>query len=143
MKSSDDTFGLKIELPTFPLNTDGIDIWGRNGTFRNLKITNFDDSVVPKPCNQGGKYCKCTTDILVENCETVYTVGMTIGSVPPNTNHACIKDVLFRNIVMHRPLKGIYVKPNPGDHGDGIIANITYENMVMTHPIWWSIWIGP
>ena len=44
---------------------------------------------------------------------------------------------------MRYPIKGIYVKPNPGDHGDGLIQNITYENFVMETPIWWAIWIGP
>jgi len=68
---------------------------------------------------------------------------MSIGSVPPSTNHACIKDVTFRNIYMNQPIKGIYVKPNPGDVGDGLIQNITYENFVMDTPIWWAVWIGP
>lgn len=110
----DDGTGLSIEMPIFPLNTDGIDVWAKNATFRRVKVTNFDDSIVPKPTNKGYKYVHCTTDILIENCTTVYTVGMTIGSVPPSTNHACIANVTFRDIVMHKPIKGIYVKPNPG-----------------------------
>jgi hypothetical protein len=44
---------------------------------------------------------------------------------------------------MNDPIKGIYIKSNPGDHGDGIIKNITYENMIMHRPIWSGIWIGP
>jgi len=43
--------GFSIEMPMFPLNTDGIDIWAKNATFRRVKVTNFDDSIVPKPCN--------------------------------------------------------------------------------------------
>jgi len=86
----DDGNGLSIEMPIFPLNTDGIDVWSKNATFRRVKVTNFDDSIVPKPTNKGYKYVHCTTDILIENCTTVYTVGMTIGSVPPSTNHACV-----------------------------------------------------
>jgi pectate lyase len=35
-------------LPTFPLNTDGIDISGKNIYFRNLTIQNFDDAVAVK-----------------------------------------------------------------------------------------------
>ena len=80
---------------------------------------------------------------MAENIETVYTVGMSIGSIGPSTDHNCIKNVIFRNVTMHKPLKGIYVKPNPGDEGDAIVQNITYENIVMTTPIWWAIWIGP
>lgn len=135
--------GFKLELPIFPLNTDGIDIWAKNATFRRIKVTNFDDSIVPKPCNQAHEICKCTTDILIEDCETLYTCGMSVGSIPPNVNHACIKDVTFRNIKMVKPMKGVYIKPNPGDVGTGLVQNITYENMVMEEPIWWSIWIGP
>lgn len=44
---------------------------------------------------------------------------------------------------MDYPIKGIYIKPNPGSHGDGIIENILYENVHMDTPIWWGIWIGP
>lgn len=74
----------KLELPTFPLNTDGFDIYGRNMTFRRIKITNFDDAIVLKPGNKGRKFA-CTEDILAEDIETFFTVGMTIGSVPPDT----------------------------------------------------------
>jgi len=133
---------LTFPLPTFPLNTDGVDIWGRNMVFRRMKITNFDDAIVPKPSNKGKKI-HCTENILVEDIESVFTVGMTIGSVPPNDNTACIRNVTFRNIYMDKPLKGIYVKSNPGDHGDGIIADITYENFVMKFPVWWAVYIGP
>jgi len=140
------SLGMKFEIPfpTFPLNTDGIDFAGKNATFRRLKITNFDDTVVPKPLHRGAfNGMDCTQDILVEDCQVVYGVGMTIGSVPPNKQHACIKNVIFRNIDMQYPIKGIYVKPNPGYVGDGIIQNITYENINMTSPIWWGIYIGP
>lgn len=41
------------------------------------------------------------------------------------------------------PLKGIYIKPNPGDDGDGLITRITYENITMNKPVLWSIYIGP
>jgi len=44
---------------------------------------------------------------------------------------------------MDYPIKGIYIKPNPGNGGDGIIENILYENVHMKTPIWWAIWIGP
>jgi len=44
---------------------------------------------------------------------------------------------------MDYPIKGIYIKPNPGTSGDGVIENILYENIVMNTPIWWAIWIGP
>jgi hypothetical protein len=68
---------------------------------------------------------------------------MTIGSVPPNSNYACVKDVYFRDVIMHHPFKAIYVKTNPGNNGNGIISNITYENFKIFNPIWWGIYIGP
>lgn len=134
------SFGL--ELPTYALNTDGIDISGRNATFRRIKITNFDDAIVPKPTHRGGPFSDCTEDILVEDCEVVYGVGMSIGSVPPSPQHSCIKNVVFRNIKFDTPFKGIYVKTNPGT-GSGEIKNITYENISMDRPLWWGVYIGP
>lgn len=120
---------LKLELPTFPLNTDGFDIWGRNMTFRRIKITNFDDAIVPKPTySSPGNLFNCTEDIYSEDIETWYTVGMTIGSVPPHGGENCVRNVVFKNVHMHKPLKGIYVKSNPGTSGTGLIKNITYEN---------------
>jgi polygalacturonase len=78
----------------------------------------------------------------VEDCTVNYGLGMTIGTVPPHPNYACIKDVYFRNITMHTPIKAIYVKTNPGN-GLGIISNITYENFRIFKPLWWGIYIGP
>lgn len=42
---------LDISLPTFPLNTDGIDIVAKNFTVRRVQMVNYDDAVVPKPGN--------------------------------------------------------------------------------------------
>jgi polygalacturonase len=66
-------------LPTFPLNTDGIDIAGKDIYFRNLTITNFDDAVAVKPTNSKGLFSNCTENILVEDSYVKYGVGMTIG----------------------------------------------------------------
>jgi len=96
-----------LNIPTFPLNTDGIDPAGSNIVIRNVKITNFDDAVAVKPANQDFQTCKCSENILVENCTVVYGVGMTIGSVPPNTSHNCVRNVTFRNISFTRPFKAI------------------------------------
>ena len=131
-----------IELPTNALNTDGIDIAGRNATFRRIKITNWDDAIVPKPSHQGHPFTNCTQDILVEDIEVTYGVGMSIGSVPPNSEVNCVKDVIFRNVNFNMPMKGIYIKTNPGT-GSGVIRNITYENIVMHYPVWWGVYIGP
>ena len=119
-----------ISAPTMPLNTDGIDPSGSNVTIRNVNITNFDDAVAVKPSNKGSKVAKdgCSQDILVENANVKFGVGMTIGSVPPNGNHACIRRVTFRNIDFEYPLKALYVKTNPGG-GSGEIRDILYEDI--------------
>lgn len=44
---------------------------------------------------------------------------------------------------MIRPIKGIYIKSNPGDRGTGLIKDIYYKNITMYKPIWWAIYIGP
>ena len=41
--------GLGLSIPTFPLNTDGIDPAGSNILIERVKITNFDDAVAVKP----------------------------------------------------------------------------------------------
>ncbi len=68
---------------------------------------------------------------------------MTVGSVPPNRDCNCVRNITFRNVRMIRPFKGIYVKSNPGDIGSGLVENIYYQNFTMDRPIWWAIYIGP
>ena len=128
---------------TYALNTDGIDLAVTNAHIYNNKITNYDDGIVAKPCKSTGKYCQCSGNILAENNEITYSTGLTIGSVPPNENVNCVRNVTFRNNIMHRPLKAIYIKPNPGTKGTGIIEDIVYENIVIDHALWWTIYIGP
>lgn len=136
-----DENGHQLTFPMFPLNTDGIDANGRNITFRRVKVTNFDDAIVAKPTNQA-KTVTCTQDLLVEDCEVVFSVGMSIGSVPPSPHHSCLKDMTFRNVNFRYPLKAIYIKTNPGS-GTGEIRNVLYENITIDTPIWWGIYIGP
>ena len=131
--------------PIFPLNTDRIDPSGSNIIIENVNITNFDDAVAVKPANKGHKVSKngCAENILVKNANVMFGVGMTIGSVPPNGNHACIRNVTFKDINFEYPLKAIYVKTNPGDGGSGEIVNILYENIKIHFPVWYNIYIGP
>lgn len=129
-------------MPTNALNTDGIDFSGRNATFRRIKITNWDDAIVPKPSKRDSPISNCTQDILAEDIDVTFGVGMSIGSVPPNLRHSCVKNVLFRNVNFHLPMKAIYIKTNPGK-GSGEVRNITYENINIEKPLWWGIYIGP
>jgi polygalacturonase len=130
-------------MPTFPLNTDGIDPAGSNVVIRNVKITSYDDSIAVKPVDGSFKVAKCAENILAENVTTWMGIGMVIGSVPPNKDFTCIRNVTFRNMVLNSPIKSIYMKTNPGEVGGGIIENILYENFTITAPLWWNIYIGP
>ena len=91
-------FTLGNVLPTFPLNTDGIDPSGINYHIWNITVQNYDDVVVPKPSHGGNKY-NCTENMLVENITIRLGVGLSIGSVPPNTQHNCVRNITFRNSV--------------------------------------------
>jgi hypothetical protein len=73
----------------------------------------------------------------VENCQAS-GVGLSIGSISSNT----VRNVTFRNVQMHHTNKGVYIKFNA--HGTaGVIEDITYENIHITDPGSWPIWIGP
>lgn len=87
----------------------------------NITVQNYDDVVVPKPSHEGSYGGNCTQDMLVENATVIMGVGMSVGSVPPHTGCNCIRNITFRNVYMTRPLKGIYVKTNPGDTGTGLV----------------------
>lgn len=52
-------FDYNLNIPTFPLNTDGIDPSGTNIYIRNVTITNYDDAVAVKPANMGYKVATC------------------------------------------------------------------------------------
>ena len=128
-------------IPMFPLNTDGIDPSGRNILIQNITVENYDDVVAVKP----GKMLTdgCTQNVTVENARVFRGVGMSIGSVPPNPDINCIRDVWFRNVEFTDPFKAIYIKTNSGKDGFGIIDNINYHNITIHSPILWPIYIGP
>ena len=132
-----------LGVPTFPLNTDGIDPKGKNVLIENVNITNFDDAVAVKPASEGDPFSSCSQNMTIRNSVVAYGVGMTIGSVPPSDNVNCVKDILFENIRFEHPIKALYIKSNPGDHGTGVIDSITYRNITAKYPLWYPIWIGP
>ena len=73
----------------------------------------------------------------------MFSVGMSIGSVSPSVDYACVRRVTFEQINFEYPLKSIYVKTNPGDDGAGEITDILYKDIKAHNPIWWNIYIGP
>jgi polygalacturonase len=128
---------------TYALNTDGIDIAADNVTVYDSNITNYDDAIVAKPCRSTWLYCQCSGRILAYNNTIMYSTGLAIGSVPPNTNTNCVRNVTFRDSFLNRPLKALYIKSNPGNNGVGIVEDITYENIRIHAALWWTIWVGP
>ena len=132
----------KFKFPLFPLNTDGIDPAGRNYWIHNITIRNYDDAIAVKPSKllEWG----CSENMLIENMHVQIGVGMSIGSVPPNTGLNCIRNITFKNIDFIAPVKGVYVKTNSGNPaGRGIVSGITYINLTLYHTLVYAIYIGP
>merc|ERR1711991_1293775 len=130
----------------YPLNTDAIDLRVVNATVYNNKITAYDDGIVVKPCSNTGTYCTCAGDVEAYGNHLEFTTGLSIGSVSPSETIPCVKNVYFHDNYLWRPLKAIYVKPNPkreGDTGKAVIDTITYENIVIEQAVWWTVWLGP
>ena len=86
----------------------------------------------------------CSQDMLIEDM-VMTGVGASIGSVPPNAQHNCVRNITFRNVTMPGTTKGIYIKSNPSC-APGTTAEITsvlYEDFRILRPSWWAVWIGP
>jgi len=97
-------------IPTFPLNTDGIDASGNNISITRSTITCFDDAVAVKPLHRGESIYPghdCTSDVRIVDMDVILGVGISMGSVPPNRNHACISGVTASGIRFHTPIKAI------------------------------------
>lgn len=86
---------------------------------------------------------------MVRDIEAWWSVGLAIGSVSPHEDHACIRNVTFKDSKLHHPFKAVYIKTNPGTTSSmlpgsgGEITDITYDNIEIHMPIWWGIYIGP
>lgn len=133
----------RVGLPTFPLNTDGIDVNGNDILIEDSSIQNFDDAIVVKPNDETSYWGVCAENVFVRNIKVTFGVGMSIGSIGPGTTNPCIRNVTFENIDFDAPLKGVYIKTNPGDQGQGSVSDITYRNLTMRGALWYPIWIGP
>jgi polygalacturonase len=106
--------GLSIRAPMFPLNTDGIDPHGKNILIERINITNYDDAVAVKPVYNNATRVDCSENIMIRDVIVHFSVGLSIGSVPPANEYACIRNVTIKDSVLYYPIKAIYVKTNSG-----------------------------
>ena len=59
--------GFSFRVPSYPLNTDGIDPEGRNILIERVNITNYDDAVAVKPLQADHHELKCTENVMVRD----------------------------------------------------------------------------
>lgn len=134
------------------LNTDGIDVSGKDVWIHDCEVHNDDDSIAIKSLHSGGTVgspavaADCSGDMLVENV-VLAGFGASIGSVPPNVDPtlSCVNNVTFRNVSMPDTGKGIYLKSNPscGEGKTTTITNVAFHTVDILRPRWWAVWIGP
>ncbi|GMI35185.1 hypothetical protein TeGR_g13234 [Tetraparma gracilis] len=127
------------------LNTDGFDFSGKDIYIHDCSVWNQDDCFTVVPTTSAGINAQCTENVLIENVEAS-GLGLTVGSIKPTSNHACIKNITFRNAYMKNTYKGIYIKAsaaNEDPDASAEITNILYENITMDEPEQVPIWIGP
>lgn len=127
-------FHTLLDLSAF--NTDGIDIDGHNVWIHDVDIWNQDDCIAVKD----------NDDYFSSNMtfERIHAsgLGLVIGSIGETT----VRNITFRDSILYRTVKGIYMKfrvsegdPNIG----GVIEDILFENITIESPTQWPIWVGP
>jgi len=129
-----DIFASREDKPTHhgtydltAFNTDGFDVTGDDVWIHDCTVWNQDDCVAVKDGS---------TNMLIERV-TASGVGLTIGSIGGST----VRNITFRDCHMPDTYKGIYMKFRDGS--DGLIEDVTFENIVIDRPTQWPIWIGP
>jgi hypothetical protein len=124
-------------------NTDGFDVRGKNVYIHDVNIWNQDDTIAVKSQDKTNFQSHCSENMLFERINAS-GVGLTIGSIGPSNNHSCVRNITFKDCIMHNTFKGIYIKSRPGGNGTtGEITNILYENITIINATQWPIWIGP
>jgi hypothetical protein len=106
------------------LNTDGFDFSGKDIYIHDCSVWNQDDCFTVVPTTSAGINAQCTENVLIENVEAS-GLGLTVGSIKPTSNHACIKNITFRNAYMKNTYKGIYIKASAANEDPDASAEIT------------------
>eukprot|EP00043_Microstomoeca_roanoka_P003609 m.44775 g.44775 ORF g.44775 m.44775 type:complete len:440 (+) comp12130_c0_seq1:309-1628(+) len=124
-------------------NTDGFDIAGRNVHIHDCNIWNDDDCIAVKEQTGASIRSPCSENMLFERINAS-GVGLTIGSIGASLAHTCVRNITFRDCVMHNTFKGIYMKSRPeAEPATGEITDVLYQNITIYNPTQWAIWIGP
>ncbi|EGD82886.1 hypothetical protein PTSG_03517 [Salpingoeca rosetta] len=124
-------------------NTDGFDVAGKNVHIHDCNIWNDDDCIAVKQQTGDSIRSPCSENMLFERINAS-GVGLTIGSIGASLAHTCVRNITFRDSVMHNTFKGIYMKSRPEDDpATGSISDVLYENITIYNPTQWAIWIGP
>jgi polygalacturonase len=129
-RTSEDGHG-SVDMSAF--NTDGFDLGGKNIHVHDSSVWNQDDTFCIKA--YGGV---TTENVVIENVRAS-GVGLSIGSIGAQK----VRNITFRNAVMHHTNKGIYLKYNSKSASGGSITDVLYENILIDTPESWPIWIGP
>eukprot|EP00584_Thalassiosira_punctigera_P006401 CAMPEP_0172531294 /NCGR_PEP_ID=MMETSP1067-20121228/4762_1 /TAXON_ID=265564 ORGANISM="Thalassiosira punctigera, Strain Tpunct2005C2" /NCGR_SAMPLE_ID=MMETSP1067 /ASSEMBLY_ACC=CAM_ASM_000444 /LENGTH=563 /DNA_ID=CAMNT_0013315659 /DNA_START=28 /DNA_END=1716 /DNA_ORIENTATION=+ len=109
-------------------NSDGIDLYGKDVYIHDVDIWNQDDCIAVKDT---------ASNMLFERVHAS-GVGLTIGSIGKTS----VSNITFRDSLLYRSFKGIYMKFRTED-GPGLIENVLYENITIFEPVQWGLWIGP
>ncbi|XP_060535592.1 polygalacturonase-like [Cylas formicarius] len=129
----DDSAGDENVAPPnrFAHNTDGFALWNStNIVVKDSKVLNQDDCVA----------IRCGSNYVVDNVHCVGSHGLSISvgfsndSVKLNT----LTNVVISNSVLEFGENGIHVKTHV-DGGEGLINNVTYENIRLSGPINYGI----
>ncbi|KAH8921542.1 glycoside hydrolase family 28 protein [Atractiella rhizophila] len=112
------TNGTRDETISFPFNTDGFNVGGKNVRINNYFGYNGDDAV---SIVSGAK------NVTVTNVYCGFSShGMSIGSLGKNGANSIVEDVLFENVTMEGAVYGARFKSWVG--GNGHASNVVYRN---------------
>jgi polygalacturonase len=111
-------------------NTDGFDISGHDVYVHDCNCYAQDDCFTVKD-----NYDGVSENMLFEN-NNASGMAMVLGSI--GGTH--VRNITFRNFVVHNSFKGIYTKFRGGS---GKMTDITFENIIMDSIEQYPIWIGP
>ncbi|XP_060535029.1 polygalacturonase-like [Cylas formicarius] len=111
-------------LNKYSLNTDGFDIWNStNVVIRDMVVFNQDDCVS----------VRSGSNVLVDNvfCHGSKGISISVGFSNDSIESNTLENVTFTNSVVVGGWNAIHIRTH-ADSGEGIINNVTYENIVFS-----------